>query len=93
MERLNDAPSSSAAYVSWEEVVVSQERGHRLVHYVLRRGDGGRDVAVLGKERSLRHISYRYTSKIRSIFSADMLVELRSRKDVVDWCNSIIPGV
>ena len=48
--------------MQWEEVVVSNDRGRRLVHYYLRGepGSGGeeRELAVVGRERSPRHMSY-----------------------------------
>ncbi|KAB8108608.1 hypothetical protein EE612_044445 [Oryza sativa] len=62
------AAASAAArrrWVQWEEVVVSNDRGRRLVHYYLRgaaAGGGGggevRELAVVGRERSPRHMSY-----------------------------------
>ncbi|OEL13000.1 hypothetical protein BAE44_0025981 [Dichanthelium oligosanthes] len=50
-------------WTQWEEVVVSNDRGRRLVHYYLRGGGGGdgeaaRELAVVGRERSPRHMSY-----------------------------------
>lgn len=45
-------------WTQWEEVVVSNDRGRRLVHYYLR-GDGeAKELAVVGRERSPRHMSY-----------------------------------
>ncbi|XP_072977293.1 uncharacterized protein [Typha angustifolia] len=46
------------AYVSWEEVVVSNDKGRRVVHYYLKDSRGGADLAVVGRERSVRHMSY-----------------------------------
>nr|CAB3481017.1 unnamed protein product [Digitaria exilis] len=45
-------------WTQWEEVVMSNDRGRRLVHYYLR-GDGeAKELAVVGRERSPRHMSY-----------------------------------
>ncbi|KAJ3677408.1 hypothetical protein LUZ60_003132 [Juncus effusus] len=51
--------SSLKRYKGWEEVVVSNDKGKREVHYYLKDGLGGADLAVVGRERSLRHMSYR----------------------------------
>ena len=50
--------NGSEGYVNWTEIVVSKEKGRREVHYYLKNGDGGMDLAVVGKERSARHMSY-----------------------------------
>ncbi|KAF8775524.1 hypothetical protein HU200_004518 [Digitaria exilis] len=45
-------------WTQWEEVVMSNDRGRRLVHYYLR-GDGeAKELVVVGRERSPRHMSY-----------------------------------
>lgn len=62
--------------MQWEEVVVSNDRGRRLVHYYLRGepGDGGaeeRELAVVGRERSPRHMSYAVQGRfLRSLAAA-----------------------
>lgn len=57
-----DDSAAARRWVQWEEVVVSNDRGRRLVHYYLRGepGSGGeeRELAVVGRERSPRHMSY-----------------------------------
>ncbi|WOK91925.1 hypothetical protein Cni_G00616 [Canna indica] len=45
-------------YVEWQEVVVSNDKGRRVVHYYLKDAGGGADLAVVGREKSLRHMSY-----------------------------------
>ncbi|GAV59198.1 BAH domain-containing protein/Agenet domain-containing protein, partial [Cephalotus follicularis] len=73
-------------YVNWEEVNVSRDKGRREVHYYLKRRDGGgSDLAVIGKEKSLRHMSYHYVIKNRPLF-----FKLKSRRDVINCLNSII---
>lgn len=85
--------SSTAAYVSWEEVNVSSDKGRREVHYYLKRRDGISDLAVIGKEKSLRHMSYNFAIKNRSLFfSSTSFYKLKSRKEVVCWLNSVISG-
>ncbi|KAJ8774686.1 hypothetical protein K2173_017132 [Erythroxylum novogranatense] len=85
--------SSSFGYVSWEEVNLSGERGRREVHYFLKRFDGASDLAVIGREKSLRHISYHYAIRNRSVLlSLGPLSKLKSRREVVDWLSSVVSG-
>ncbi|XVE91411.1 hypothetical protein REPUB_Repub01dG0007200 [Reevesia pubescens] len=97
MERVAVASSvaspklSTAAYVSWEEVNVSTDKGRREVHYYLKRTDGVSDLAVIGKEKSLRHMSYHFAIKNRSLFfSSTSFYKLKSRREVVYWLNSVV---
>ncbi|KAL6596241.1 hypothetical protein ACP70R_047605 [Stipagrostis hirtigluma subsp. patula] len=60
-------------WTQWEEVVVSNDRGRRLVHYYLRGGAGGekRELAVVGRERSPRHMTYAVQGRfLRSLAAA-----------------------
>lgn len=82
------------AFVRWEEVNVSNDRGRREVHYYLKRRDGTSDLVVIGKEKSLRHMSYHYAIRDRSLLSilpSSSLFKLRSRREVIDWLNCIVP--
>ncbi|KAJ6848808.1 uncharacterized protein M6B38_272420 [Iris pallida] len=45
-------------FVGWEEVAVSNDKGRRVVNYYVKDSDGRRDLAVVGREKSLRHMSY-----------------------------------
>lgn len=74
-------------YMSWEEVYVSSDKGKREVHYYLKRRDGRSDLAVIGKEKSLRHMSYHYAFETNPSSS---FVKLKSRREVIDWLNSIV---
>ncbi|KAK6157658.1 hypothetical protein DH2020_011906 [Rehmannia glutinosa] len=86
--------NSMASYVDWEEVVVSTEKGRREFHYYLKRSGGGRDLVVVGKEKSVEHMSYRYTIKenkyLPSSLNRSSRFKLRSRREVIDWLNSIL---
>ncbi|KAK8604408.1 hypothetical protein V6N13_099351 [Hibiscus sabdariffa] len=86
------SPSSSqTAYVSWEEMNVSSDKGRREVHYYLKRRDGVSDLAVIGKEKSLRHMSYHFAIKNRSLFfSSTSFYKLKSRREVIYWLNSVV---
>ncbi|KAJ0037854.1 hypothetical protein Pint_23287 [Pistacia integerrima] len=90
------AESSPLCYVSWEEVNVSSNKGRKEVHYYLKKRDGhGSDLVVIGKERSLRRMSYHYVNKnkLLSLSTTASLVKLKSRREVIDWLNSIISGI
>lgn len=88
--------SPASVYETWDECYVSSDKGKREVHYYLKRKDGtGSDLAVIGKEKTLRHMSYHFAFKERSLLfnfanSSSFLAKLRSRREVVDWLNSII---
>ena len=82
---------ASLGFVSWEEAFVSSDKGRREVHYFLKRRDGSSDLAVVGKERSLRHMSYHYAIRNRSP-ALQSLAKLKSRREVIDWLNSVVSG-
>jgi hypothetical protein len=96
VERLviwSPAEMALVGYVSWEEVNVSSDKGRREVKYYLKKNDGGIDLAIIGKEKSLRHMSYYFAISIRSNFdSMTPPVKLKSRREVIDWLNSIVSG-
>lgn len=75
---------------------MSQERGSRVVHYYLEDAAGGSHLAVVGTERSLRHMLYVVSEDFRvaqGYDSADggQARKWRSRREVVDWLASFIP--
>ncbi|KAG9458439.1 hypothetical protein H6P81_002947 [Aristolochia fimbriata] len=79
-------------FVRWEEVFVSNDKGNRVVHYYLDRADGGSELAVVGRERSLRHMTYTVPNHFfRSMRPASCL-RWRSRREVVDWLSSLVTG-
>ncbi|KAL9246175.1 hypothetical protein vseg_019744 [Gypsophila vaccaria] len=90
---VEERAGKGGGYVGWEEVYVSREKGRREIHYTMKRRDGGNDLAVIAKERSLRHMTYRFllhfdfdtTSTINSAGKP------RSRRELIDWLNSFLP--
>lgn len=63
------------AYVLWQEVVVSNDKGRRVVHYYLKGAGGGADLAVVGREKSVRHMSYTVPNQFaRSLMSRPHLM-------------------
>ncbi|CAI9779089.1 unnamed protein product [Fraxinus pennsylvanica] len=90
--------NSKAFYTGWEEVVLSNEKGRREVHYYLKRsGVSGADLVVVGKEKNLRHMSYYYEIKdnksLLSTLKCSSLLKLRTRREVINWLNTIVPDV
>jgi hypothetical protein len=84
-------------FVKWREDFVSQERGNRLVHFFLEDTNGESHLAVIGTERSLRHMLYvasedfcmtRFGFFDKTGASA---LKWRSRREAVDWLSSLIP--
>ncbi|KAM7276004.1 hypothetical protein ACFE04_017870 [Oxalis oulophora] len=84
-----DSSSAAVVYVDWEEVSVSSDKGKREVHYYLKRKDnGGSDLAIVGTEKSSRHMAYHFTINNNNKLS---YYKLKSRREVVNWLNSILP--
>ena len=72
---------------------MSSDKGRREVHYYLKRIGGGSDLAVIGKEKSLRHMSYYYAIRNRSLLlSLKPPLKLKSRREVIYWFSSIVLG-
>jgi hypothetical protein len=84
-------------FVRWREEFVSQERGSRVVHYFLEDAAGGSLLAVVGTERSLRHMLYVVSEDFRAAVQGGDGADggtprkWRSRREVVDWLSSFIP--
>ncbi|KAL2905098.1 DUF724 domain-containing protein 3 [Bienertia sinuspersici] len=87
MAKLQTPLENVEVYVGWEEVYVCSEKGRREIHYVLKRKDGGSDLAVIAKEKSLRHMTYRFLLDFSSFLKP------KSRREVVDWLNSFTPDL
>ncbi|XP_074565530.1 uncharacterized protein LOC141822020 [Curcuma longa] len=67
--------AARGAYVVWQEVVVSNDKGRRVVHYYLKGAGGGADLAVVGREKSVRHMSYTVPNQFaRSLMSRPHLM-------------------
>lgn len=85
---------SCPEFVKWREEFVSQERGSRVVHYYLEDSSGGSHLAVVGTERSLRHMLYVVSEEFYRTYASEKLVvsslKWRSRREVVDWLASFL---
>lgn len=65
------------------------DKGRREVRYFLKKKNGELDLALIGKEKSSRHMSYHYA--IRNSSFAPFF-RLKSRREVVNWLDSIVQG-
>lgn len=83
-------------FVEWKEKYINQERGSRLVHYYLEDSSGESYLAVVGTERSLRHMLYVASDDFCRAYGPDKsgtsALKWRSRREVTDWLSSLIPG-
>nr|GMC51441.1 DUF724 domain-containing protein [Ipomoea batatas] len=83
------------AFVAWEEKFIVEEKGSRIIHYYLRDTVGGSLLAVVGKERSRRHITYTISAEFLDYYkcwNAPIAgTKWRARCDVVDWLISLVP--
>ncbi|XP_004506690.1 uncharacterized protein [Cicer arietinum] len=81
-------------FVEWKEQFVSQERGHRVVHYYLKDSAGESILAVVGTERSIRHMCYVVAEEFLEVFGMECSIppgfKWRSRREVVDWLTSML---
>lgn len=85
---------NSRCFVEWKEQFVSQERGNRVVHYYLKDSTGDSVLAVVGTERSLRHMFYVVAEEFLEICAKEGTFpagfKWRSRREVVDWLTSTL---
>ncbi|VFQ82391.1 unnamed protein product [Cuscuta campestris] len=85
------------AFVAWEEKNVSQEKGNRLVHYYLKDSVGCSLLAVVGTERSARHMIYAISEEFldyqdcRNTPFADK--RWRTRRELVEWLVSMVSPI
>lgn len=81
-------------FVEWKEQFVSKERGNRVVHYFLKDVAGESILAVVGTERSVRHMFYVVSEEFLSFHGAEDSVQAgyrwRSRREVVNWLTSML---
>ncbi|XP_065862572.1 uncharacterized protein [Euphorbia lathyris] len=85
---------SGKYFVEWKEEFVSQERGNRVVHYFLKDSAGESILAVVGTERSVRHMFYVVAEEFVQAYGAENCIHAgfkwRSRREVVDWLTSML---
>lgn len=80
--------------MEWKEQYVSQERGNRVVHYILKDSAGESVLTIVGTERSVRHMFYVVAEEFVQSYGAQVGIhsgfKWRSRREVVDWLTSMI---
>ncbi|XP_015901510.2 uncharacterized protein LOC107434541 isoform X2 [Ziziphus jujuba] len=81
-------------FVEWKEQFVCQERGNRVVHYFLKDSAGESVLAVVGTERSVRHMFYVVAEEFLQVHGKESNIHAgfkwRSRREVVDWLTSML---
>ncbi|KAJ7963650.1 putative Agenet domain-containing protein / bromo-adjacent domain-containing protein [Quillaja saponaria] len=81
-------------FVEWKEEFISQERGNRVVHYFLKDSAGESTLAVVGTERSVRHMFYVVAEDFLEVYGEEGPIRAgfkwRSRREVVDWLTSML---
>ncbi|XP_021719825.1 uncharacterized protein LOC110687479 [Chenopodium quinoa] len=81
-------------FVSWDERIISQEKGNRTVHYYLNDSVGDSVLAIQGTERSVRHMIYvvfdDFVNRYGSVCNVNSATKWRSRREVVDWLNKLV---
>ncbi|KAI4307885.1 hypothetical protein L6164_031014 [Bauhinia variegata] len=81
-------------FVEWKEQFISQERGNRVVHYYLKDSAGESILAVVGTERSVRHMFYVVADEFVEVYAKEGSIHAgfkwRSRREVVDWLTSLL---
>ncbi|MFS7940822.1 putative BAH domain, Agenet-like domain, Agenet domain, plant type [Helianthus anomalus] len=86
--------ANSQCFVEWKEQYVSKERGKRVVHYFLKDTLGESILAVVGTERSVRHMFYVVAEDFLKANETDYSVNAgyrwRSRREVVNWLTSML---
>ncbi|XP_024977350.1 uncharacterized protein LOC112514938 [Cynara cardunculus var. scolymus] len=86
--------ANGQCFVEWKEQFVSKERGKRVVHYFLKDISGESVLAVVGTERSVRHMFYVVAEEFLKVNEAENSVNAgyrwRSRREVVNWLTSML---
>lgn len=81
-------------FLEWKEEFVSNDRGSRIVHYYLKDQNGNATLAVVGTERSLRHMVYVVSDEFLHLPGlakpSNPSFKWRSRREVVDWLTSLL---
>ncbi|CAN1859858.1 Protein AGENET DOMAIN (AGD)-CONTAINING P1 [Linum perenne] len=84
----------SVKFVEWEEHIICHEKGSRVVHYYLKNALGESVLAVIGTERSIRHMIYAISNGFLELYGSSLSVNAaakwRARREVVDWLTSMV---
>ncbi|KAF5202809.1 Agenet and bromo-adjacent-like protein [Thalictrum thalictroides] len=81
-------------FLEWREVLISQVKGNRVVHYYFTDTAGNSILAVVGTEKSPRHIVYVVADEFYQLYGTEMNItagsKWRSKREVVEWFTSLV---
>ncbi|XP_050369650.1 uncharacterized protein LOC126787793 [Argentina anserina] len=81
-------------FVSWEERIMCHDRGNRVVYYYMKKASGEHVLAVIGTEKSIRHMLYvvsdEFLDTCGSNGSINARTRWRARREVVLWLDSLL---
>ncbi|XP_062013644.1 uncharacterized protein LOC133730016 isoform X1 [Rosa rugosa] len=81
-------------FVAWEEHILCHERGNRVVHYYLKKASGESVLAVIGTEKSIRHMLYVVSDEFLDTCGSEGFINActrwRARREVVHWLGSLL---
>ncbi|KAL8147700.1 hypothetical protein AgCh_005139 [Apium graveolens] len=81
-------------FVEWKEHVVIKEWGKRVVHYYLKDAAGESVLAVVGTERSYRHMFYVVSDDFLRAYGGKNLAYVgyrwKARREVMNWLTSLL---
>ncbi|KAF5205103.1 Agenet domain containing protein [Thalictrum thalictroides] len=79
-------------FLEWKEVFISQVKDSRVVHYYFTDTAGNSILAVVGTERSLRHMVYVVADEFYQLYGTERNItagfKWRSKREVVEWLTS-----
>lgn len=85
--------AAAPVFVAWEEQVICQERGSRVVHFYLKDAAGNSVLAVVGTERSVRHMMYVVPDQFVQAYGSTFPINAckwRARREVADWLTCLV---
>lgn len=91
--RVWERMSGGGVFVAWEEQVICQERGNRVIHFYLKDALGNSVLAVVGTERSVRHMMYVVPDHFLQAYGSTQPINAckwRARREVVDWLTRLV---
>ncbi|MED6197538.1 hypothetical protein PIB30_057404 [Stylosanthes scabra] len=84
-----DAP----VFLTWEERIICHERGNRVIHFYLKDSLGNSVLAVVGTERSVRHMMYVVPDHFLQAYGSAHSINAckwRARREVVEWLTCLV---
>lgn len=89
--------SQNQVFVAWEERIISHEKGNRVVHFYLKESCENSILAVVGTERSIRHMIYIVSQDFADAYGYMGIVtagtKWRARREVVEWLTELVAEI